>query len=321
MRSLLSALLVTAIASPLAAQTLEVVPQDITEWKAVHGQVETRDRVPARVRIGGSIVELTVTEGDRVEAGQQIALVRDDKLEFQLAAIDAQREALAAQMQTATADLERGRELLERGVISNQRLEQLQSAVDVIAGEMRALQSQRLGVEQQVTEGAVISPEAGVVLDVPVARGSFVTPGEAVAVIGGGGVFLRLAVPERHAASLSEGDVIELGSGGQRGTLARLYPQIFEGRVEADVEVEGLDARYVGRRLPVRLPVATRSAILVPQAALSRAGGLDFVTVEAAGGEVRRTVVPGAEILRDGEPWREILTGLVPGDMVVLSDE
>ncbi len=129
----------------------------------------------------------------------------------------------------------------------------------------------------------MLAPEDGVVLSVPVSRGSVVTPGEAVAVIGGGGVFLRLAVPERHAEDLAEGDVIELGAGadgvagGTAGKLVKLYPQIEGGRVQADVEVEDLDPRFVGRRIPVRLPVGERSALLVPEAALEQVGGLDFV--------------------------------------------
>ena len=73
--------------------------------------------------------------------------------------------------------------------------------------------------------------------------------------------------------------------------------------------------------MPVKLPVGERQAILVPETALSQHGGLDFVTVETVEGPVGRVVVPGAEIERDGETWREILTGLSVGDSVVVSDE
>lgn len=316
------------LAGGAAAEVLTISPEPIIEWKSVYGQVETRDRVPARARIGGTIVALDVTEGDRVEAGQRVALVEDDKLAFQLASIDARLEALRARLQTASSDLERGRQLLERGVISSQRLDQLQTAVDVIDGDIRSLESERLVVEQQVAEGSVLSPDAGVVLSVPISRGSVIAPGEPVAVIAGGGVFLRLAVPERHAGDLAEGDEIEIGSPAddaaqrQTGRLVKLYPQIEGGRVEADVEVEGLDARYVGRRVPVRLPVDERMAILVPEGALSREGGLDFVSIETEAGErVRRAVVPGGAVSRDGEVWLEVLTGLQAGDRVVTEND
>lgn len=306
------------------AQSVTIAPIPIVEWKAVFGQVETRDRVPARARTGGTVVALDVTEGDRVSAGQRIAMVEDDKLQFQLSSIDARLASLRAQLSTAEADLLRGEQLLERGVITSQRIDQLATAVDVIKGEISSLRSQRLVVEQQITEGAILSPEDGVVLSVPISRGSVVTPGEAAAIVAGGGVFLRLSVPERHAGNLKEGDQIQIGAGPQEtgtdrtGLLVKLYPQIEGGRVQADVEVDGLDARFVGRRVPVRLPVSERLAILVPDDAVHRRGGLDFVAVETGSGEAReRVVVPGGIVSHDGEIWREILTGLAVGEIVV----
>lgn len=312
------------MADPAQAGTLTVEPVEITEWKSVYGVVETRDRVPARARIGGTIDALDVTEGDRVEADQQIAHVEDDKFAFQLDSIDAQLASLKAQLLTAQADRERGETLLDRGVITSQRMDQLRTNVDVIDGQIRSLDAERLVLEQRVSEGAVLSPQNGVVLSVPVARGSVINPGEAVAVIGGGGLFLRLALPERHAAALSTGDEIVMGAGEEdrrTGRLVKLYPQIEEGRVIADVEVDGLDGRYIGRRMPVRLPIGTRQAILVPAAALTTRSGLDSVTVEAADGPVTRVVVPGATVQHDGAPWREILTGLAAGDRVVIPDD
>ena len=112
-------------------------------------------------------------------------------------------------------------------------------------------------VEQQAAEGTVLAPIAGRVLDVPVAVGAVVLPGEVVATLGGGGIFLRLAVPERHASALAEGDsiLIERPEGEQQGTLERIYPLIENGRVMADVAVEGLPDAFVDARVLVRLPV------------------------------------------------------------------
>jgi RND family efflux transporter MFP subunit len=323
LRPVISVFAALCLGLPAAAGTLEVTPVTVTEWKPVFGQVEARDTVPARARIGGTVVSLDVTEGDQVEAGQRLAMIEDPKLGFQIDAQDARLTALRSQLETARADLTRGQQLLERGVISSQRVDQLQTQVTVLDGQISSLEAERLVVERQIEEGAVLAPEAGIVLSVPVSRGSVVTPGEALAVVGGGGVFLRLSVPERHAADLAQGDTIEIGTGGEvlTGTLAKLYPLIEGGRVQADVEVDGLDQSFVGRRVPVRLPVGERQAILVPADALTRAGGLDFVTVDTPAGPVERAVVPGETVTREGAPWREILTGLSAGDVVVTPDE
>ncbi|GAB4287156.1 MAG: efflux RND transporter periplasmic adaptor subunit [Roseovarius sp.] len=323
--SLTVALCLAAALAPRPAEAgdMALTPVMVTEWKPVFGQVDTRIRVPARARIGGTIAELSVTEGDHVEAGAALARIVDEKLDFQIAALDARLDALHSRLATARTDLARGEALIARGVITSQRLDELRTDVRVIEGEISGVEAERAVVRRQIEEGRVLAPESGIVLKVPVSQGSVVTPGEAVAEIGGGGVFLRLAVPERHAADLAEGDRIEIGGadGPRSGILAKLYPLIEGGRVQADVEVEGLDPRFVGRRLPVRLPVGRRPAILVPEGALSHAGGLDFVTVAGPQGPVRRAVVPGARFDRDGRPWREILSGLAAGDVVVTGDD
>lgn len=308
-----------AAAGGAYAETITVATETLTEWKPVYGEVETRNELPARARIAGTLVALTVTEGNRVEAGQIVGTVEDEKFSVQIDALDAQAEALRAQLTNAQADLDRGQTLQQSGTISAQRLDALQTAVDVLTNQIAATAAQRRVIQRQIEEGGVTAPEAGIVLSVPVSRGSFVAQGETVAVIGSGGAFLRLSVPERFAQTLAEGDRIEMEHGA--GKIAKLYPQIEGGRLQADVEVEGLEERYVGLRLPVRLPVGEQEAILVPEAALGRGGGLDMVTVETAEGPVQRIVVPGREVTRDGATWREILTGLEPGEVVVISDE
>ena len=181
-------------AAPAMAETLTLAPISVAEWKGVYGTVETKETVPARARIGGLVAELGVSEGDLVEAGQQIAVIRDDKLNFQIAALDAQIEALQAQMTTAESELERGQALVERGVITVQRLDQLRTSVDVVRGQIVSAQAQRAVIVQQETEGEVLAPSAGRVLTVPVTPGAVILAGEPVAVIGGGGFFLRLSI-------------------------------------------------------------------------------------------------------------------------------
>lgn len=318
---LLLPIIMTLLGATLAhAEVLTIAPQPITEWKAVYGVVETRNRVPARARISGTIVELNVSEGDAVTEGQRIAVVKDDKLEFQRAALNAQISALQARLKTASEDLVRGETLIKRGTITAQRLSLLQSQVDILNGEIRGVEAQELVIEQQVSEGEVLSPETGIILSVPPAKGSVVTPGESIAVVGGGGVFLRLSVPERHASTLTQGAEISIGEG-QTGRLVKIYPQISEGRVLADVEVADLDDRFVGLRVPVRLPVGTRDALMVPQSAVAMQGGIDFLTIEVNGTAMRRAVVLGAQVDHDGDVWVEVLSGVAAGDKLVNDHE
>lgn len=324
MRALtLTALLALAAALPARAETLVLAPQVVTDWKAVSGRIEARDTIAARARLGGTLTEVTVTEGDTVQAGQPIAEIVDQKLGFQLGAIDAQLQSLRAQQENAQSELTRGEELLARGVSTAQRLDALRTQLDVLTGQIAAQQAQRQVVEQQAAEGTVLAPVSGRVLEVPQTRGAVVMAGESVATIGGGGFFLRLAVPERHAALLSEGAAIgiETAAGPAEGRLVKVYPQIENGRVIADVEVPGLDAAFVEARVLVRLPMGEREALLVPPSAVITRSGLDFLTVAVGEAQVERSVVLGGTHLLDGAAWVEVLTGLAAGDAVVTRDE
>lgn len=305
---------------PARAGTVTLAPTTVTEWKAVYGRVEAKETIPARARIGGLLVELSVTEGDLVKAGQQIAMVRDDKTAFEITAIDARIEALRAQLATAETELQRGEELVKRGVTTAQRLDQLRTSVDVVLGQIKSTEAQRAVITQRVAEGAVLAPGAGRVLTVPVTLGSVILAGEPVAAIGGGGFFLRLAIPERHAPALRQSAAIRITAGGSEsnGQIAKIYPQIEGGRVIADVEVEGLNTTFVNARVLVELPVGERSALLVPQAAVATRSGIDFVSIMTGEEQRDRAVVLGKMMTVDDVDLVEVLTGLAPGDLVVV---
>tara|TARA_R110002020_G_scaffold136630_2_gene304568 strand:+ start:19046 stop:20014 length:969 start_codon:yes stop_codon:yes gene_type:complete len=321
MKTFSLALLIFASASIAQAGTLTLVPTEITEWKAVQARVESRDVVPARARIGGVIEELTISEGDLVTEGQQLGLIKDDKIAFQIAAQDAQLAALAAQLETAEAEYKRAETLVNQGVVTRQRLAQLATDVEVTRNQIASSQAQRAVLTQQETEGAVIAPADGRVLTVPSTRGSVIMPGEPVATIGSGGFYLRLAVPERFAGELEAGAEIRVvtESGETSGLLAKLYPQIDNGRVIADVEVDKLDTAFVNARILVELPIGKRPALLVPIEAVSTRHGIDFISFEDHAGEtVERTVIVGAQQEGDHAGMIEIISGVAAGDKVVL---
>lgn len=313
------ALLTAGFAGSLHAETLTLSPVAMTDWKAVYGRIEARDRVPARARIGGTLVELHVTEGDTVAEGQVLARIVDEKLAFQLSALDAQRTALQAQLANAQAEVKRGEDLLSQGVTTAQRQDALRTQADVLAGQVLSLDAQMDVTRQSQTEGQILSPAAGRVLDVPVSKGAVVLPGEAVATIAVGGSFLRLAVPERLATALHEGDPIQIENGdtASAGHLAKVYPLIENGRVLADVEVADISDRFVDARVLVRLHVGSHDALVVPETAITTRGGLDFVAVETADGVALRTVVPGGHFDLKGTRQVEILSGLAAGDRIL----
>ena len=325
MRRIMWAIAVGVLAgtSAIADAPFVLKPVEIVEWKSVFGRVEARDRVPARSRLGGTLVSLAVQEGDKVQEGALLATVDDEKLRIRLEATDARIQAVEAQLVNARTELNRGEDLLQRGVTTVQRLDALRTQVDVLESQIQIAQAERRVIVQQGAEGAVLAPISGIVLQVPVTRGAVVQPGESIAVIAGGGVFLRLAVPERHAGRMKEGDEILIGREGnaRTGRLDKIFPLIENGRVIADVEVDGLDGLLVDARVLVRLPVGETTALMVPVEALTTRFGLDYVPVRLDEGVVLRNVVTGHEMQIDGADMVQILSGLEAGDIVAVDHE
>lgn len=318
-RSILGAALALA-AMAAEAQTLVLEPQPIPEFKAVYGTVEAKDVVPARARIGGTLESLLVSEGDVVEAGQVLATVIDEKIGFQLSALDARLRALQSEFENAQSELARAEELIQRGATTTQRRDALQTQVDVVRNNIAAAEQERNVLEQRQAEGAVVAPEAGRVVTVPLTQGAVVLPGEPVATIGGGGNFLRLAIPERHRDTLSEGATIaiETEAGRIEGTLAKIYPQIENGRVIADVTMPELETVLLNARVLVRVPLGSREALMLPEEAVETRFGLDIVTVAEGAEHAERVVMLGARREVEGAAMVEVLSGLEAGDEVVL---
>jgi RND family efflux transporter MFP subunit len=304
-----------------------VAPETIVETKAVFGRVESRDTVPARSRITGTIADIRVEEGSHVDAGQLIATVVDDKLVLQRDAAEAEIRVLTSQLANAQTDLERAQQLLAKGATPQSRVDQAQTQVDVFTSQLAAAEARRAVVEQQLAEGKVLAPASGRVLSVPVTKGSVVMAGDEIVKVAGGGYFLRLSLPERHAGTIHEGGTVAVGARGlspagsdvsspmRTGRIARVYPEISGGQVLADVEVDGLGDYFVGERTLVSIPIGQRQVISVPAAAITTRHGLDYVKVADGDAAIEVAVIAGENL--DGGRI-EILSGLLPGDRVIL---
>lgn len=308
-----------------AASTYTVEPVSATDEKAVFATVESLDVVPARVRTGGTIASLSIKEGDKVERGQVVAKIGDQKLILQASALDAQIASAKAQMAQAQADLGRAQQLIESGAVSKAKLEEQTTAANVAANLLKARTAERAVIEQQLAEGAVLAPTSGRVLKVPVTAGTVVMSGETVADIAEQDFVLRLRIPERHAHLLKVGDPVRLdaedlaqGAGGF-GTITLVYPQIQDGRVIADARVSGLGDYFVGERVRVWISGGERPTFIVPAAYVITRFGLDYVRLRKADGSIIEVPVQrGRERPRPEMPDAiEILSGLQPGDILV----
>jgi membrane fusion protein, multidrug efflux system len=321
MRLVLPSLIMLVLAAPaFAAEPLVVHPVEISDRKAVIATVEPVHQLVARARIGGTIVSLTVKEGDTVEAGAKIAAVVDDKLALQMQALDSRIASLKSQRDQAQLDFDRVSELVKRAVSSQTQLDQARTNLDVANRNLSAMQGDRQVLVEQAAEGGVLAPGAGRVLSVPVSVGRVVLPGETIATLAEDQYILRLQLPERHAQFLRAGDSVQIAARGlaeavgaptREGHVRIVYPEIQGGRVIADVDVSGLGDYFVGERTRVYIDTGKRRTILLPESYVYRRAGVNYVKL-ANGDEI---VVQPGDAHEDGTV--EVLAGLVDGDRVV----
>lgn len=286
-----------------------------------YGQIDSADAVSARARISGTLSDLRVSEGAIVQRGEVLAVVSDARVPLQAQAEGAQAAAIEAQLTQARADLERFERLHADGFYPTQRLDAQRTLVASLQDQLQAARSQRAVTVETGAQGSVLAPVSGRVLRVPVRQGAVVMMGEEIALVGSRYI-IKLRLPERHAATLSEGGevAVETADGGRQiGRIRRIYPALEDGRVEADVETDGLENRVFGERVRVWTPAGERQAVVVPAGYLSTRFGVDFAHLIAEDGAVQDVVV------RRGEPVAaagvengvEILSGLSPGDQLV----
>jgi RND family efflux transporter MFP subunit len=322
--SIIVALVALSLHPAFAADTFTVAPQRVADEKAVFATVESANIVPARARIGGTVAELNVKDGDEVTTGQVVATVGDEKLVLQMKSLDAQIAGLEAQLAQADTNLKRAEDLFAKSTIPRTTLDQAQTAFNVATNAHRSKVAERSVVEQQLSEGKVLAPTAGRVLTVPVTTGTVILPGEPVATIAEKNFVLRLRVPERHALDLKAGDTIrvdstELGANGAKfGTIALVYPQIQDGRVIADARVEGLGDYFVGERIRVWVSAGKRDSVIVPSSFIVTRFGIDYARVRKGNEVIDVPVQRGRFIPRPDMPDAlEILSGLQAGDVLV----
>ena len=320
--SLLAALTMTP--SAVFAETFTVVSRPVSDEKAVFATVESVSVVPARGRIGGTIVQLNVREGDSVRRGQSIATVGDEKLVLQMKSLDAQIDALQAQSAQAQTDLTRIEGLVERGTLPRVKLDESRTALNVAENTSRARVAERAVVQQQLNEGQVLAPADGRVLKKLTAIGSVLLPGDPIVMIAQQNFMLRLRIPERHARFLKTGDKVridgaEIGEQTSRsGTIELIYPQIEDGRVIADAKVEGLGEYFLGERLRVWIPGGERTAIVIPSTYVTTRFGIDYVQVQQSGRAMSIPVQRGRDLPTPDLPnGLEILSGIRSGDQLV----
>ena len=302
------------------AQTLTVRESIVIDYRPVIARIEAGDTATARSRLAGVVTRLNVVEGQIVKAGDLVAIVTDNTLNPKLSALGSNIEGLKSQVKQAESDIARNEELLAKGFYARARLDEEKTSLDVLKRSLASATAERRALSAREAEGHILAPAEAHVTDVSVVQGSVVSPGDVLASFSTVNGVVRLALPERHAATIRQGETISLrlpsrSDEVRSATIIKIYPELRQGAIVADARVEGGLTALFGERVDVLAPVGERRAIRIPKDYVSTRFGVDFVRVEVGERFIDAPVALAAQLV-DAAGQYEILSGLRAGDRI-----
>jgi hypothetical protein len=223
---------------------------------------------------------------------------------------------------------ERADELASRMKLEQERLDVMEQGMrDRLAAQRSQIDKLKAVAEfrrQQVQSMKVASTGGGVLQDLPLELGQWVTPGTLLArVVEPDKLKAELRVPETQAKDLARGQraQIDTRNGVVPGTVSRIAPAASQGTVLVEVALEGTLPK--GARPDLTVEGTVELEKLTGVLYVGRPAGaqpeqpVELFRVDAAGEEAARTRV---KLGRASVNSIEVVEGLQEGDRVVLSD-
>ncbi|MFV3130531.1 efflux RND transporter periplasmic adaptor subunit [Niveispirillum sp. KHB5.9] len=340
-QTLAAALLIGTIALPASAQQapppaarVKVEAASLRQMAPVlqvPGSVMSRQDADVAAEVSGRVTWVAEA-GTKVAAGDALARVDDRLLRLELRQYEAQIKSLQSQLTFQERELDRQRQLAERGTATITKLEEANSKRDVLAQDLVRAQASRDRTALEIERTVVKAPFAGQVADRMLELGEYSAPGVKVArLVAVDQVEVRAQAPVSIARHLTEGSEVSLEVEGlaTRGKVTRIIAigeaqsRTFEVRVALP---KGEQNWIVGSAVRVGLPSATAEQVVAVHrdALVLRGDGTylfkvnaqnkaervavktgtsigDWVQVTGDVHEGDRTVTRGAERLREGQ--------------------
>ena len=300
-------------ASP-ALPTLEVATQAVvtstqSATESVVGTVRPRLQVTVEAKLSGRIEELPFEVGQVVKQGDLLVALAVREVQARL-------DQATTRLEQATRDLQRYRQLLQQGAVT-------QAEFDNMESQQRIAESGLMEAQTMMSYAKVVSPFDGVVTRKHAERGDLASPGRPILTIEDASQYrLETDVPEGLASRLTLGTELEVSIPSldlnTRGKVAEVAPSADPGsrtfRVKLDLPAaKGLLSGQFGR---AQIPLAGGRSLQIPASAISRRGQLEMVFVVTNSTARMRVVKTGRA---EGDRV-EVLSGLTAGETVAASN-
>jgi RND family efflux transporter MFP subunit len=310
---------------PVKVETVDLSPVPRTdEYVAT---IKSRRSASIQPQVDGTLTKILVKSGDHVRAGQVLMTI--DPLKQQ-ATVNQQRSTEAQKKATFDynkTEVERQRGLYEGGVTSKQNYDYAVQAYENSKADLEATQAAVATQERQLAYYNLTAPFSGIVGDVPVHVGDYVSQQTLLTTIDENAELeAYIYIPTERAADIRMGLPVQIvKSGGesvektQIDFISQQVDSALQGVLVKAAVHAPIDRFRNSQLVKARVVWSTAPAPTVPVLAVTRIGGQSFVYVAAAGdkGTVakQRAVTLGDTIGND----YAVTSGLNAGDKVIVS--
>jgi len=161
---------------PKTVRVQTVEKADITEVLDYGADLQPYSEVKIFSPVPDRILSFPWTDGDEIEEGQRIALIRKKGLDMGLEQVAAQIDALDIQISNLQNDLSRSKKLLAAGAISQQSFDQIETSLRAQRAQRRALQANRGQVAVSAGNAVIVAPIKGVIANKMLEVGDMAVP-------------------------------------------------------------------------------------------------------------------------------------------------
>ncbi len=307
----------------VAPVALEPVPTTDTYVATI----KSRRSATMQPQVDGNLVEIFVKSGDLVKAGQK--LMRIDPLKQQ-ATVQSQQGTQAqkkAVYDYNRIELDRQKQLFEAGVVSRDAYDQAIQAYENSKGDFESNSALTDTQKQQLAYYDIRAPFNGIVGDIPVHLGDYVTTTTLLTTVDeNADLEAYIYIPTERAGVVRQGLPVEIldtaGNSLVKSKISFLSPQVDNGlqSILAKAEIPRTAQLLRNQQLVrARVTWSTAPAPTVPVLAVSLIGGQTFVYLAAPKGDgymAHQVAVKLGDTVGNTYP---VLGGLKPGDKVIVS--
>ena len=312
-------------------RTARVRTGRLSKRDEISGVVHAFHKATITAEVPGRIVERRVERGETVRRDQVLFRLDASRLELEFARATATEKSRKTDLRHARRELERGRSLIAKNAISEQRLDDLLYAVESAENALALAQVARETAGRALADTTIAAPFAGVVDSYEVDVGDYVAPGAPVlTLVELSRVRLRAGVTASEAARLGVGmtaraSFAALGGASRDAELrsVSLVANPTHGTYDVEFWLDNDTGQLrEGMVASLSLPEPDREPrMLLPRAALIRWEGRMAVFVVEGDGAATRARAREVRLGRSEGDWVEILMGLREGELAVVDGQ